>query len=67
MTHQQYAEGLIRRIAVFAQHLVNISRFKVKHVAKVGALGARFHCDFAHSFVVQHRCKYDIYDIFVQS
>ena len=53
--HHQYAERLVSRIAVFALYLINVGRFKVKHVAKVGALGARFHCDFAQSFVVQHR------------
>ena len=48
---------LIGGIAVFTLDLVNDGRFKVKHVAKLSSLGARFPGDFAQSFIVQHRWK----------
>ena len=54
-------ECLIGGVAVFTQDLFNAGRSKAKHVAKMGALGARLHGDFDHTFFVQYRWKYDMY------
>ena len=54
LPNQQYVEGLVGGIAVFALHLFNSGRFKTKLVADVELHVVGVACDPAHRLVVQH-------------